>query len=198
MVNSKNVNANEQLVANQFVWLLNNRKPQVVQALVDAGIDVSEDIEPIKLKGIIEKAVVRYNASQDKVAKKVIFNVSSLIVDEKASNFSSFMDDEEEEELEDLPWLKVEDIPDAPKTEEKKSFKLPSLDSVLKVGNLLIGAFGSGKVSSEAVASGRRGGSVPTPPKKGISTGKIIAIAVGGLIVIGAGVFLVKIMKNDK
>lgn len=198
MVNNSDVNRNEQLVANQFVWLLNNRQAKVVNALRDAGINVSSDIEPIKLKSIIEKAVVRYNASQDKVSKKVIFNVSSIIIDESSSSFSSFWDDEEEEELEDLPWLDIDDIPDKPKVEEKKKYTLPTLDSVIKIGNLLLGAFGSGKVSDEAVASGSTGGSMPSSPRKGISTGKIIALSVGALVIIGSGILIYKIFKNDK
>lgn len=185
MINGKNPDSNEQLVANQFVWLLNNKRSDVVDALRDAGIDVEDEIEPIKLKGIMEQAVIRYNASQDQVAKKAIFNVSSLISDEAKSGFYSNM----------VSGLENMDINAEPKTVEKK--KLPSLDDVLKIGNLLIGAFGGGKVSNEAVTSGSTSGTMPTQ-KKGISTGKIIALSIGGLLLIGGGIFIYKMVKNNK
>jgi hypothetical protein len=191
-------NNKEQAVANQFIWLLQNEKESVIKALKQAGIDVNKDASPIKIKEIVSKAVDKYNNARDEVSKNAIFNISQLISKmEVTSSFNEpdedeFLDEDSNEEIEDLPFDTSKygkyDYRREPKWYEK--FKL---DDVLKVGNALIGAFGSGRIDNDAVNQ-----PMPqTPPRRGVSTGKIIGFSLLGLILIGSGVVVYRMYKKN-
>lgn len=189
----KNIDANEQLVANQFVWVLQNKREELINNLQSVGIQVDDDITPLKLKNLIGQLIRRYNDTKDPVSKKAIYVVSSMISNE--SNFFSqffsnaipdeeFPDfDEEKEKLQANPW-------------ETKKPKF-SLDSAINIGNALIGAFRSGKVNNDAVSNVSN---KPTkqPRKSGFGTTKIIAISVAGLMVLGVGIFAFKMFKSNE
>ena len=182
-------NNKEQAVANQFIWLLQNEKESVIKALKQAGIDVNKDASPIKIKEIVSNAVDKYNNSRDEVSKNAIFNISQLISKmEVTSSFNEpdedeFLDEDSDEELEEYSW------------EKKKGgfWSSIKLDDVLKVGNALIGAFGSGRIDNDAVNQ-----PMPqTPPRRGVSTGKIIGFSLLGLILIGSGVVVYRMYKKN-
>ena len=187
-------NNKEQLVANQFIYLLHNKKDSLVNAFNNAGLEVDEDVSTLALKNLLKREVAKYKDSQNQISKKLIFNISSLLASNK-NMYSSFYDedfddDEEEEELEELPF-------DTSKYGEKPKkggfLQGLKLDKILDFGNALIGAFTNDRVSDE---------DAKTPPidtnnnKKGVSTGKIIAISVSILAVTGISIFIYKMYSN--
>ena len=187
-------NNKEQLVANQFIYLLHNKKDSLVNAFNNAGLEVDEGVSTLALKNLLKREVAKYKDSQNQISKKLIFNISSLLASNK-NMYSSFYDedfddDEEEEELEELPF-------DTSKYGEKPKkggfLQGLKLDKILDFGNALIGAFTNDRVSDE---------DAKTPPidtnnnKKGVSTGKIIAISVSILAVTGISIFIYKMYSN--
>tara|TARA_Y100000592_G_scaffold101114_1_gene185617 strand:+ start:12000 stop:12590 length:591 start_codon:yes stop_codon:yes gene_type:complete len=191
-------NNKEQLVANQFIWVLHNQTEDLINAFNDAGIDVDEDIDTLQLKQLLEREIAKYKDSKNEKSKKLIFNVSSLI----ASNgdmYSAFFgeddedfgdDEEEDEELEELPF-------DTSKygEEKKKGGYLQKINfnKIIDFGNALIGAFTNSRVSNEEATrppSGRDN------QRRGVSTGKIIAISVTLLAVTGISIFIYKMYSN--
>ena len=187
-------NNKEQLVANQFIYLLHNKKDSLVNAFNNAGLEVDEDVSTLALKNLLKREVAKYKDSQNQISKKLIFNISSLLASNK-NMYSSFYDedfddDEEEEELEELPF-------DTSKYGEKPKkggfLQGLKLDKILDFGNALIGAITNDRVSDE---------DAKTPPidtnnnKKGVSTGKIIAISVSILAVTGISIFIYKMYSN--
>tara|TARA_Y100000004_G_C8954696_1_gene430213 strand:- start:774 stop:1376 length:603 start_codon:yes stop_codon:yes gene_type:complete len=195
-------NNKEQLVANQFIWLLHNQKEDLISAFNNAGIDVDEDVDTLQLKQLLEREIAKYKDSKNEKSKKLIFNVSSLI----ASNgdmYSAFFgdeeieeedfgddDDEEDEELEDMGF----DTSKYGEEKKKGSFwKDVKLDKIIDFGNALIGAFTNNRVSDEDATRPPIGND---NQRRGVSTGKIIAISVTLLAVTGIGIFIYKMYSN--
>jgi hypothetical protein len=190
-------NNKEQSVANQFIWLLHNKKEDLIDAFNNADIEVDEDVDTLKLKKLLEREIAKYNDSANEKSKKLIFNVSSLISSNKLndaiySNATRFeeedfgdWDDEEDEPLDDLDF--------DTKKYEQKWWQKAKLDDVLKIGNLLIDAFKGGRVSDEDATRPPSGND---NQRRGVSTGKIIAISVTLLAVTGIGIFIYKMYSN--
>ena len=192
-------NNKEQKVANQFIWLLHNEKENLIDAFNNAEIEVDEDIDTLQLKKLLEREIAKYNDSENEKSKKLIFNVSSLIASNKLSDktYSNALRVEEEdfddwdEEEEDEP---LEELDLGSKTKDKpKWWTSVKLDDILKIGNSLIGAFRSGRVTDE---DAQRPPSGNDNQRRGVSTGKIIAISVTLLAVTGIGIFIYKMYKN--
>jgi hypothetical protein len=190
-------NNKEQKVANQFIWLLHNKKDDLIDAFNNAEIEVDEEIDTLQLKKNLQREIAKYNDSGNEKSKKLIFNVSSLIASNKLndaiySNATRFededfgdWDDEEDEPLDDLDF--------DTKKYEPKWWQKAKLDDVLKIGNLLIDAFKGGRVSDEDADKPPSGND---NQRRGVSTGKIIAISVTLLAVTGIGIFIYKMYSN--
>ena len=184
-------NNKEQDVANQFIWLVENKKNTLVDAIQSAGVDIDDDISPTKIVSVVKKSVDLYNDSNDATSKKVIFNVSKVISADNSmfSNAVSFEDREAGVTFND----KI-NSPSASATSEKKWWEKINVDNVLKIGNSLIGAFNQGRVNQPQPQPQPQ---LPSSQARtGISTGKIIGFSVLGVVVIGIGVVVYRMYKK--
>lgn len=187
---------NEQEVGNQFLWLLENRKDEVVNALESANIDIDEDISPSKLMSVIRVLHRKIVDIDDKNSKNAILNISQLIA-EKDSMFSGFYSNAIASRP-DIDNIRDEIVEDSGKSRGGRKI---NYEKVAEVGNVLIGWLGKfgdrNNNNDNNTNSPNNGNSLPpTPPTRGISTGKIIAFSVLGLVLIGATVFAVKTFKK--
>ena len=73
------VNNSEQSVANQFVYILHNKKGELLKAFELSNVDVDANATPLQLKRIVEKAIESYQTSKNEKAKNLIINISALI-----------------------------------------------------------------------------------------------------------------------
>ena len=173
----------EQDIANEFMYMLANKKSKVVNAIQNAGVDIDDNISPSKIITLMRKYVYQYSNENDEIAKKVIFNVSEAIASEN-SMFSNAVND------------------------GKKWYQKISVDNVLKVGNSLVSAFNNRRIPNKP--SPTKPPQIPYRPNpnpspnpnpnyensqnssSSISTGKIIGFSVLGLALISVGVLIYK------
>ena len=184
---------NEQEIGNQFLWLLENRKDEVVNALESANIDIDEDISSSKLMSVIRVLHRKIVDIDDENSKNAILNISQLIA-EKDSMFSGFYSNAIANRP-DIDNIRDEIVEDSGKSRGGRKI---NYENVANVGNVLIGWLGKlGNRNNTNVPSPINPNILPpTPPTRGISTGKIIAFSVLGLVLIGATVFAVKTFKK--